>query len=278
MKTFKYQNLDIKYIQSGQGKPIVFIHNGGTSHVIWKDIMNELSNSYETFAIDLLGYGSSSKPEKEYKLDTHVNILSAFVEYHQLENIILVGNCMGSAISIRYAMNHQEKVKSLVLFNPLTSNTFTTGQLGSFLRLRKAAPGFSKTIYKGLGRLRLNKLISEQSLQMQFGSIGKAKKLYKTENLCACFTREGQMNSLLLTLDDLVNYEIFDKFTPTKDFPPIFTIWGLENKILSAKAGQQLNTTLKPKREEWIAGGGHLVMLEKPIEIAEAIREFLTLT
>ncbi|HUH75214.1 MAG TPA: alpha/beta hydrolase [Chitinophagales bacterium] len=278
MKTFKYRNLYIKYIQSGHGKPIIFLHNGGTSHVIWKDIMNELSNSNETFALDLLGYGSSSKPEKEYKLDTHVNILSEFIEHHQLENIILVGNCMGSAISIRYAMNNQEKVKSLVLFNPLTENTFTAGQLGSFLRLRKAAPEFSKTIYKGLGRLPLNKLISKQSLKMQFGAIGRTKKLYTAENLCACFTREGQMNALLLTLDDLVNYEVFDKFTPLEDFPPIFTIWGLENKILSAKAGQQLNTTLKPKREEWIAGGGHLVMLEKPLEIAEAIREFLTLT
>jgi len=277
METFRYQNLNIRYIQAGQGKPVVFLHNGGTSHVIWKDIIRQLTDSYRIFAIDLLGYGSSSEPEEDYTLAKHVEILAAFIKCHQLKDIKLVGNCMGSAISIKYAMNDPGNVSSLILINPLTVNTFTAGQLGVFLRLRQTAPGFFRTIYKGLGRFRLNKLISEQSLRMQFGSTGRKKHLEKTENLCACFTREGQMNSLLRTLDDLVNYNVFDRYSPPENFPPICTIWGLENKILSAEAGRVLNTTLQPEREEWIPGGGHLVMLEEPEKIAAVIRDFITL-
>lgn len=276
MEIFRHQNLDIKYIQTGQGQPIVFLHNGGTSHVIWKDVIAQLTGSYEIFAPDLLGYGSSSRPGSDYTLDKHVEILTAFIEYHQLRNITLVGNCMGSAMSIKYAMNHPENVSSLVLINPLTVNTFTAGKLGSFLRLRQKAPGFSRTIYKGLGHFRLNNLMSKQSLRMQFGSIGKEKHLEKTENLCACFTRDGQMDSLLRTLDDLVNYDAFDRFTPSENFPPICTIWGLENEILSADVGRRLNTTLQPEREEWIEGGGHLVMMEAPERVAEIIRDFIT--
>ncbi|MCO5281186.1 MAG: alpha/beta hydrolase [Chitinophagales bacterium] len=275
METFKHQDLDIKYIREGKGEPIIFLHNGGTSHVIWKDVAAQLSGSYEIFALDLLGYGASSKPGNEYPLDKHLDILSAFIKHHQLENIILVGNCMGSAMSLAYAMRQPADIRALVLVNPLTFNTFTAGQLGWSLRLRKSAPGVSQTINNWLGGFRLNRFISEQSLRMQFGSIGQKKNLEKTEDLCACFTANGQMKSLLLTLDDLVNYDVFDRFTPPADFPPICTIWGLENKILSAKAGRKLNATLHPQREEWIEGGGHLVMLETPEKIATVIREFI---
>lgn len=275
MKTFRYQDFDIQYIQSGQGKPIIFLHNGGTSHVIWKEVIANLNDTFEIFAMDLLGYGTSSKPKEDFALDIHVDILEAFIEHHQLNEVTLVGNCMGSAMSLKYSMRHPENVSSLILVNPLTVQTFTTGYLGTFLKLRQSAPGFSKTLYRGLGRLRLNNMISRQSLRMQFGSIGKSRKLEKTEDLCACFTRDGQMDSLLRTLDDLVNYDIFDKFVPAENFPRICTIWGLENQILSAEAGRQLNTTLQPEREEWIVGGGHLVMMEEPQKVADIIRAFI---
>lgn len=275
METFRYENLDIKYVRSGVGSPLIFLHNGGTSHIIWKEVMNRLSDSYETFAIDLLGYGASSKPETGYELGKHVAILTAFIKHLRLEKVVLIGNCMGCAILLKYTMDNSANVRALVLVNPLTTNTFTAGKLGFFLRLRQFAPQFSKAIYRRLGKFRLNRFVSEQSLRMQFGSTGKSKHLEKTEDLCVCFTAEGQMNSLLWTLDDLVNYSVFDSFSPTENFPPVCTVWGLENEILSAKSGRVLNTTLKPEREEWIAGGGHLVMLEEPEKTAEIIHDFI---
>jgi pimeloyl-ACP methyl ester carboxylesterase len=277
METFEFQGLQIKYARAGKGAPMVFLHNGGTSHTIWKDVTPKLASSFEIFALDLLGYGASSKPASGYSLDRYVDILEAFLAHHKLDNVTLVGNCMGSAMSIAYAMRRPAGIRALVLINPLTSATFTAGWLGSLLRLRRAAPGLSRTVYGGLGRFRLNRWIGEQSLRMQFGTIGQARHLEKTDDLCACFTGQGQMNSLLGALDDLVHYAVFDTFTPPAGFPPVCTIWGLENKILSAKAGRALNATLRPAREEWLTGCGHLAMLEKPDEIANTIREFVAL-
>lgn len=276
MESFKYQDQVIKYIKVGSGRPIVFLHNGGTSHVIWSDVIEQIQDSYEVYAIDLLGYGSSSRPVKEYSIDTHLDVLSLFIEHHGLNEVMLVGNCMGSAISIKYVMKFPEKVRALILLNPLTVQTFRAGQLGSMLAMRQYAPKFSQMMFKGLGGIRLNDFLSKQSLRMQFGPIGRSKSLEKRSDLCACFTREGQVDSLLRTLDDLVNYGDLDQFSPPENFPPICTIWGLENKILSADAGRRLNTTLQPEREEWIAGGGHLVMMEEPEKIAGVIRDFIT--
>jgi pimeloyl-ACP methyl ester carboxylesterase len=275
METFDYQGQTIKYIRKGKGEPLVFLHNGGTSHAIWKDVVAQLSGEYECFALDLLGYGASAKPGSGYTLETYVAILAAFLEAHKLTNVTLVGNCMGSAMSIAYAMQNAGKVRALILVNPLTSATFTAGWLGTTLRLRRQAPGFSHFLYNVLGRMKLNRWISVQSLRMQFGAIGRSKSLHLSDDLCACFTGEGQMPSLLGALDDLVNYEVFDRFTPPADFPPRCTIWGEENKILSARAGRKLNKTLRPAREEWLPNTGHLLMLEEPAKVSQTIREFL---
>ncbi|MCO5232370.1 MAG: alpha/beta hydrolase [Chitinophagales bacterium] len=275
MQTFNFKNFEIKYVQEGEGQPIVFIHNGGTSHVIWEEIIDLLSNDYACYSIDLLGYGNSSKPKSEMPKELHLEILEAFIQHHHLEDVILVGNCMGSALSLAYAQKNTKNVRSLILFNPLTYHTFEKGYLGTLLKLRKTAPSVSKLFYKGIGQFKLNNMLSEQSLRMQFGPIGRSQHLEKTEDLCACFTRDGQLNSLLLTLDDLVNYDEFDKTKLPSNFPPICTIWGENNLILSSKAGRKLNKTLQPQREEWLIGGGHLVMMELPAVSANIIREFI---
>ncbi|HVH42193.1 MAG TPA: alpha/beta hydrolase [Labilithrix sp.] len=274
MQTFDYKGLPIKYVRQGRGEPIVFIHNGGTSHTIWRDVLPRFSDRYEVFALDLLGFGDSAKPDTGYTLENYVGLLSAFIDAHELAPLRLVGNCMGSAMSLAFAMQRPQDVRALVLVNPLTDATFSAGWLGSTLWLRKNAPGVSRGIAASIGRLRLPNAIGEQSLAFQFGSIGRKRKLHLTPELCACFTAEGQTHSLLAVFDDIVTYATLDTFEPGPTFPPICTIWGLENRVLSAKAGRKLNATLRPAREEWLEGCGHLPMLEKPDEISAIIDEF----
>jgi pimeloyl-ACP methyl ester carboxylesterase len=278
METFDYQGAAVKYKRRGSGEPVVFLHNGGTSHAIWKDVIARLTDDYATFALDLPGFGASAKPGGGYALENYVAVLEAFLAHHGLSPVTLVGNCMGSAISVAYAMRHPEKVRALVLVNPLTAATYTAGRLGMTLRLRRRAPAFSRFLYGLLGRVKPNRWIAVQSLRMQFGPVGRSQNLHCSNDLCACFTGRGQMTSLLGVLDDLVNYEFLDNFVPPDDFPPRCTIWGLENEILSAKAGRRLNATLQPQRADWLKGVGHLLMLENPDEVARIIRELLAKT
>lgn len=274
METFDYRGLPIRYVRQGKGEPVVFIHNGGTSHTIWRDVLPKLAGRYEVFALDLLGFGASAKPETGYDLENYISLLEAFVDAHRLAPVRLVGNCMGSAMSLGLAMRRPQDVRAMVLVNPLTDATFSAGWLGSTLWLRKKARGLSHAIYAGLGAFRLPRAVSQQSLAWQFGSIGRAKKLHLTRDLCACFTAEGQMKSLTNVLDGLMAYAVFDELRPGAGFPPACTVWGLENRILSPEAGRRLNETLQPVRQEWLEGCGHLAMLEKPDEVAAIITEF----
>lgn len=272
LQSFEHRGLMIKYARSGAGEPVVLLHNGGTSHAIWSEIAPALSG-FELFVLDLLGYGASSKPEGGYELDTYVEILAAFVDRHRLAPVRLVGNCMGSAMSLAFAARRPEAVRALALFNPLTEATFSAGQLGSLLRLQRAAPA----LVGSTSRITLGSFAGSYALRFQLGDRGIERRVHERTDLCACYAAEGQSRSLLAVLADLGRYGALDRFERPPGFPPICTLWGLQNRVLSPVAGRRLNEALRPERQEWLEGCGHLPMLERPDHVGRALAEFLDL-
>ena len=39
MSTFRFRGHDVYYRREGSGPPMVFLHNGGTSHRIWEPLL-----------------------------------------------------------------------------------------------------------------------------------------------------------------------------------------------------------------------------------------------
>lgn len=275
MESFNFRGSSIAYAHTGQGEPVIMLHNGGASHAIWAGVTERLADKYEIFALDLLGFGESAKPGAGYTLDNYVAMLEEFVSSRGLERVALVGNCMGCAISLAFTDRHPDKVKALVLCNPLTESTFLGGWLGPFLWLRERMPALNRQVYRLLGHLKLTNGIGSVATLFQLGPRGRALGVHRNPDVCGPYAATGQLESLLGVLDDLENYAVIDNLAPPQGFPPICTIWGLKNKIVSPKAGRRLNSTLHPAREEWLGDSGHLLMLEQPDEVALIIDGFL---
>lgn len=63
---------------------------------------------------------------------------------------------------------------------------------------------------------------------------------------------------------------------PGPGFPPICTIWGEQNRILSARAGARLDDTLHPHTRIRLTECGHLPMVEDPETVTNIITTFLS--
>jgi pimeloyl-ACP methyl ester carboxylesterase len=275
LESFDFRGLSITYEHTGKGRPVIMLHNGGSSHAIWDEVADRLAGTYEIFALDLLGFGDSAKPGAGYTLDNYVSMLEEFVRSRGLEKVALVGNCMGCAIALAYTERHQDTVTAVVLCNPLTESTFLRGWLGLFLWLRERMPGINRRVYRLLGRLKLTNGIGAAATRFQLGPRGRALGLQRDPDLCGCYAATGQPESLLGVLDDLEHYSLIDNLAPPPGFPPLCTVWGMKNKVVSPKAGRRLNSTLHPARQEWLPDCGHLPMMERPDEVAAIIDEFL---
>ncbi|MFD0363615.1 alpha/beta fold hydrolase [Nocardia sp. GCM10030253] len=270
METFVHQGRSVAFDRVGSGPPIVLLHNAGTQRHIWDDQIAVLRRDHEVFALDLPGYGESDQPADGYQLDSYVSMLGAFLDAHLRTDVVLVGNCLGAATALRYTMAHPTGVRALVLINPLTWNTVRAGRQSALAWVDARLP-----LAPVARRLALPDMIVSRIIADQLGARGRRQKLHRSPRLRAHWSDRGRLQALHGLVQDFPTFIGLDTFTPPPDFPPICTIWGKQNRILSARAGARLNHTLRPHTEVELSDCGHLPMVEDPATVTTTITSFL---
>ena len=95
------------YRDTGQGKPVVFIHGWTLSSEIWTGQTDWLaSQGLRSVAYDRRGHGQSSKPEAGYDYDRLAADLATVLDRLDLEQVTLVGHSMGAGEVVRYLARH----------------------------------------------------------------------------------------------------------------------------------------------------------------------------
>jgi len=115
------------YRRSGyQGTPVVLLHGFLGDSANWQSVMAEISqtialdhgSTMDLIALDLLGFGASSKPPVAYTVAQEVAFLRAVLQQLGLESCILVGHSFGGWVSAAYTIAYPEQVSALCLVAP----------------------------------------------------------------------------------------------------------------------------------------------------------------
>lgn len=116
----KCNQYNIAVYENGSGNiPLVLLHGGGVDSAMlsWREIMNSIPEQYVVYAIDLLGYGKSDRPEGmkgELFYQKHISVVESVVDQLHLNKFVLSGLSMGGAISIGYSLKNPDKVTALI--------------------------------------------------------------------------------------------------------------------------------------------------------------------
>lgn len=125
---------------SGTGPPVVLLHGLGASKVSFLPTLDGLADRYEVHALDLPGFGKSSKPlptGRRYSMAWHADAVHGYLEANELRDAHLVGNSMGGRIALETALRHPRSVRSVVGLGPAVG--FDEYRLfGPLLRLTQA--------------------------------------------------------------------------------------------------------------------------------------------
>jgi pimeloyl-ACP methyl ester carboxylesterase len=158
--------------------PLLLIHGFGASTDHWKKNIAELQADFQVWAIDLLGFGRSAKPDWEYSGTLWRDQLQAFIQEVIGAPAVLAGNSLGGYAALCVAADSPESVAGLVLLNsagPFRTTPSTAiapspiqKMIGKFVRslLLQPLPSFLLFQYtrrKSVIRKTLNKVYLDQS-------------------------------------------------------------------------------------------------------------------
>lgn len=127
----------IHYTKKGSGSPLLFIHDltTGSSYYEFHKITASLSEHYEVYALDLLGYGLSEKPDMTYTNYLYVQLINDFIKniIGKKTNVLATGDSV--PIAVMACHNDPEIISNMIFINPQSlyeSNQIPSRQTRAF--------------------------------------------------------------------------------------------------------------------------------------------------
>ncbi|MGQ9627105.1 MAG: alpha/beta fold hydrolase [Anaerolineae bacterium] len=231
----------IHYEAFGRGKPLVFVHGWLGSWRYWMPAMEELSDRYRTYALDLWGFGDSDKSQDRYTVAEYVELVTSFMEEMGIGKAALVGHALGGAVAVRFAVLYPERVDRLMaVCLPLS---------GEAISLRTLTAD-SNLLFGGLfGYPR-----EYQPVQQEMKKTAENAILHSAQSV--------------MELDLLADLESLKV--------PLLIVYGQKDRIVDPNQARLLsiNATV---RSMYMAEAKHFPMLEESSKFNRLLRDFLEL-
>ena len=113
--------ITMNHARSGAGAPLVLLHGWPEFWLVWRRVMDRLSDRFDLIAPEWRGFGDSDKPDPGPASNTTAAILAddlrAFLDALGLDRVGLVAHDVGSAVAQDFARRWPERVSGLFLFN-----------------------------------------------------------------------------------------------------------------------------------------------------------------
>jgi haloacetate dehalogenase len=114
----------IRVRHGGSGPPLLLLHGHPQTHVMWHLIAPRLAREFTVVAMDLRGYGDSSKPpttpdHEPYSKRAMARDAIAVMKHFGFERFDLAGHDRGGRVAYRLALDHPERVRKLATLDIL---------------------------------------------------------------------------------------------------------------------------------------------------------------
>jgi haloalkane dehalogenase len=271
---------DMAYIDVGAGDPIVFLHGNPTSSYLWRNIIPHLKPLGRCLAPDMVGMGASGKaPQHSYRFIDHARYLDSWFEALGLESqVTLVVHDWGSALGFYWAQRHPERIKGIAymeaLVRPLTWQDWDQRARPIFEAMRSPA-GEQLVLEKNIFVERILPASVIRTLSEQEMEVYRRPYLQPGESRRPTLTWpreipiEGEPADVVHIVDGYARWLV------ASSIPKLF-VNADPGSILTGMQREFCRSW--PHQEEVAVKGLHFVQEDSPVEIGEAIADFVTRT
>ncbi|MGH8460109.1 MAG: alpha/beta fold hydrolase [Stenotrophobium sp.] len=246
----------IVYLDGGRGEPLLLIHGIGADKDNWTRAARWLTPHFRVIALDLPGFGDSSKPANaHYRIEDQVENVHAFVQKLGLHDLSLGGSSMGGDIAASYAARYPGTVKTLWLLDPGGVSTAPPSEMMQRIAKGERVPIFASTPEE-----------FDQVLDFVFTKrpfIPGAIKDELARRAVANYALDLKILKQIATSPPLEKVLANDAVkVPTR------IVWGEQDRVLNPASAKILAALLPDSSVLMVPGVGHLPMLEQPKAVA----------
>ena len=263
--------LTLHYVSDGRGPAVVLVHGLGGFAESWRHNIPVLARVATVFALDLPGFGLSSKPPARYHLADFARALHGFVQAMGLDRIAVVGHSLGAAVGITYALTHPARVERIALLGALVPGSSyrpsvpfrlaTTPLLGELLALCACAPVYRAAI----GRCFHAPIAAEIDFLVREGYAARTSPEAKAAYLT---TLRDVRRDLLEHAAD------YRRALATLDVP-VLLIHGRQDGVVAPAHSREAAEVLPRAIVRWIDDCGHFPQIEHAAVVNGWLTEFL---
>ncbi len=249
MPTITVCQTELYFAQAGQGQPaLLFVHGAGGDHTLWGQQLRDLSKKFSVAALDLNGHGRSPARAGD-GIQTYAQDVLAVLEAIAVPTVV-VGHSMGGAVAITVALQHPRNLVGLGLVGT-----------GAKLKVHPQILELCQTDFERAVELVVAWAFAED--------VDPALK----DRARDAMRRNGQG----ALYRDFLSCSTFDVMSRLSEISlPTIVICGREDKLTPVKYSEYLQNNIPTAQLCVIERAGHMVMLEQPEAVTNALKEFCT--
>ncbi len=130
-------------------EPLVFLHalGGGSSAYEWSKAYPAFASDYRILAPDLIGWGRSDHPDRNYCVEDYVQTIIEFVQQTCSAPVTAIASGLTAAFTVRAAVKSPNLFKSLILTNAAGLNDFGRNYSENFFAQLIKVPILDRLFY-----------------------------------------------------------------------------------------------------------------------------------
>lgn len=267
-------DITVGYMDEGQGpRTLLFVHGLGSYAPAWKKNLDDLRKDHRCIAIDLPGYGHSSKADYAADMAFYAGVIADLLRNLQVGPVTLVGHSMGGQIAMVTALGHPDLVSGLVLVAPAGFETFHKGQ----------KQWFREVFTPDLVRLTPVEAI-RNNYATNFYRFPRDAEFMINDRIAmrAASDFRWYCDIIPKNVRGMVDQPVYDLLPEIRQ--PVLTIFGendnlIPNRYLNGGSTEAIardgSRRIPNSLLLMIPKAGHFVQFEKSVEVNKAIRAFL---
>jgi pimeloyl-ACP methyl ester carboxylesterase len=260
----------IRYRESGQGRPLVFVHGYLVNGDLWRKVVPRLNDQFRCITADwpMGSHELPMSPDTDLSPPAVAELIADFIEALDLRDVVLIANDSGGAISQLIVTRRPERIGSLVLTPCDSFEDFPPAPFNLLPRIAKV-PVLRDVSFQAM-RLGFARKVGFGPL-MKHGYDKAIVKSWTDASLHdSGVRRDGNKFAAGMdkrhTLAAAEQLPDFDK--------PTMIVWPPKNTFFKFKNAERLAATLPNSRLEEVPDSLTFVSEDQPERLAELVADF----